>query len=133
MNIHEVKLPVNCNKRIYKESFLELFNKRKEEMSQNGGIPITFGDERTSSLIDLRKKIGVVSDIEEIDDMLIGHVSLHDPDVNYGAATVLNLIKNGAPIEINPRLIGHKDDGTFTPIKLICFDFGIHNFCKRNL
>lgn len=56
MSIHEVKLSVNLNKRIYKESFLELYNKRKEDMSQNGGIPITFGDNQTSSFINLRKK-----------------------------------------------------------------------------
>lgn len=56
MSIHEVKLSVNLNKRIYKESFLELYNRRKEEMPQNDGIPITFGDNQTSSFIDLRKK-----------------------------------------------------------------------------
>lgn len=135
MNIHEIKLPVNWNKRIYKESFLESCDIRKEELSQNGGIPITFGDNQTSSFIDLRKKVGVVSDIEEIGDELIATCKFFDSDIKRDAPTSpLELLQRNAPIEIRPRLLAREDDNDkLTSAKLICFDFDLHNFSKRDL
>lgn len=128
MRIYETELPVNFNICLLMDSLIEAFNMRKDELLQNGGVPIVLGDNQTSIFIDLTKVVGYVFDIKKGDEGLIASCKFSDAFTNYP----IYLIKNGAPVEITPRLFGCKGNDEPRIDILVCFDFGLHTFSHRN-